>query len=415
MRSSIVATVLLAATAAAQPPAADPRPEPPKYPTATLGGLLQLDAGWFNQSPANRLRYGDARDGADFRTARLWARGSLLEGTNYMLEFDFGSLGTSAAGRPNFQNAYLEQENLPYLGTVRGGRWKQPFSLETATSIRFLTFIERASLFAFVPFRRTGVGFFDHSEDERWTWAGSVFRSADDGFGGSQADGGRGWATAGRLTHLLWDADDGRQLLHLGAAHTWNAAPDRVVRFARFPEFGLGITPTGGQARSTPNFFDTGPLAARQYQVFGLEAAWVDGPLSVQAEATAAVVDRLAGGATAVFPSWYVLASYFLTGESRTYIRRAGAFDRVTPRKNFTATKAGVSGPGAWELAVRLSQVDVNDAGVNGGRLTTFTAGANWHLNPNAKLQFNYIRAFTAAATGDSAADIFAVRASYDF
>lgn len=407
----LAAALCLCGPAVAQPPPADP----PAYPTAAVGGVLQLDAGWFAQSARNREIYGDAEDGADFRTARLWARGSLLAGTNYMLEFDFGSLATAAPGRPNFQNAYLEQEHVPYLGTVRVGRWKQPFSLETATSIRFLTFIERANLFAFVPFRRTGVGFFDFSADERWTWAGSVFRSGDDGYGGSLADGGRGWATAGRLTRLLWDESDGTRLLHLGAAHTWNAAPDRAVRFARFPEFGLGVTPTGLAARATPNFFDTGRLPADQYHVFGLEAAWVRGPLSVQAEGTAAVVDRPAGGATAVFPGWYVFGSYFVTGESRTYLRRAGAFDRVTPRRNLVATEAGVTGTGAWELTARLSRVDVTDAGVTGGRLTDLTLGVNWHLNPNAKLQFNYIRAFAAAVAGDSTADVFGLRAAYDF
>jgi phosphate-selective porin OprO/OprP len=395
--------------AAAQPPV-DPNPEPPKYPTVALGGLLQLDAGLFRQSDLNRRLYGDADDGADFRSARLWARGSLREGTNYMLELDFGSLAALSPGRPNFQNAYIEQESLP-VGTVRVGRWKQPFSLETATSIRFLTFIERANLFAFVPFRRTGVGFFDFSEDERTTWAASVFRSSDDGFGGSKADGVSGYATAARLTRLVWaEADD--RLLHVGAAHTWNGVDD-TARFARFPEFGLGVGPPGGTPSATPAMFDTGRLPARMYQVFGLEAASVYGPLSLQAEGTVAVVDRVAGGDTAVFPGWYVYASYFLTGESRAYIRKAGAFDRVTPRSEFTATKAGVSGTGAWELAVRLSQVDVSDVG--GGRLTDLTVGLNWHLNPNAKLQFNYIRAFADAPAGSSTADVFAVRAAYDF
>lgn len=395
----------LVLVAVAQPPA-EPKPEPPKYPTVSVGGVLQLDAGLFRQSDLNRRLYGDADDGADFRTARLWARGGLREGTNYMLELDFGSLASANPGRPNFQNAFLEQENLP-VGTVRAGRWKQPFSLETATSIRFLTFIERANLFAFVPFRRTGVGFFDFSDDERTTWAASVFRSADDGFGGSKGDGYRGLATAGRLTRLAWAGADDTQLLHVGAAYTWNGV-DGTVRFARFPEFALGV---GGSA--TPAMFDTGRLAADGYHVFGLEAASVSGPLSLQAEGTVAVVDRTRGGGTAVFPGWYVFASYFLTGESRTYIRKAGAFDRVTPRSEFTATKAGVGGTGAWELAVRLSQVDVSDVG--GGRLTDLTVGLNWHLNPNAKLQFNYVRAFADAVGGASTADVFAVRAAYDF
>lgn len=401
-------------------PAALPTPlpgvaPPVKYPTVEVGGVLQMDTGWFAQSADNRLQVGDAEDGAGFRTARLWARGLLQPTTAYMLEVDFGELASASPGRPNFQNVYLEQQELPLLGTVRVGRWKQPFSLETATSIRFLDFIERASLFAFVPFRRTGVGFFNATADERWTYAASVFRSEDDRYGGSAADTG-GWATAERVTRLAHYEQDGARLLHLGLAHTWNAAPDRQVRFARFGEFAVSATPPGADGEVTPAQFDTGVMAAHDYHVFGGELAWVWGRLSVQAEGVLTAVNRIAAP-RAVFPAGYVSATWFLTGEHRRYVKRAGAFDRVIPHRNFLATRGGgIEGPGAWQVAVRLSGVDATDAGVDGGRLGAFTVGLNWHLNPNAKLQFNYIRNLRSApGVPDSTLDVFALRAAYDF
>jgi phosphate-selective porin OprO and OprP len=390
-------------------------PAEERFPKINVGGLLQLDAGMFNQSVANEELFGNIRDGATFRSARLWARGELLRGASYMIEMDFGALASASPGRPNFQNAFLEFEGPPELGNLRLGRWKQPFNLETATSIRFLTFIERANIFAFVPFRRTGIGLQNWSADERWTWAASVFRASDDGYGGSLAND-QGWATAGRLTHLLWCDDACQQLLHLGLAHTYNGAPAGTVRFGRFPEFAVGITPVGGASANTPNFFDTGPIAASSYNVFGGELGWVHGPLSVQGEFHLAVVNALEGP-NPLFPSWYLQASYFLTGESRNYLKREGAFGRVTPRENFSMTRAGgVQGWGAWELTARVSHVDVNDAGINGGRLTDLTFGLNWHLNPNAKLQFNYIHAMQSDnSRGENLADIFALRVSYDF
>jgi phosphate-selective porin OprO and OprP len=354
------------------------------------GGLLQLDAGLFSQSPANRAEFGDIRDGATFRTARLWSRGELLKGTSCMIEIDFGALASATPGRPNFQNAFLEFEGPEAVGNIRIGRWKQPFNLETATSIRFLTFIERASPFAFVPFRRTGLGLQNWSQDERWTWAASAFAASDDGFGGSITDM-RGWASAARLTHLLWDEDAGRRLLHLGAAYTYNGAPNGTVRFGRFPEFGVGVTPTNGTSATTPNFFDTGAIPANGYHVLGTELALIEGPFSVQGEFHLAVVEATNHRAP-VFPSGYVQASYFLTGESRNYLKRDGALGRVTPKSNFTTTRGdGVKGTGAWEVATRLSYVNVNDAGIHGGRLTDLTVGLNWYFNPNAKLQLNYI------------------------
>ncbi|HMP01553.1 MAG TPA: porin [Gemmatales bacterium] len=384
-------------------------------PTVELGGFFQLDTAWFSQSTRNRELLGDAQDGTSFRSARLWARGQLLTHINYMLELDFGGLASLTPGRPVFQNAFVEHASLPWLGTVRVGRWKQPFSLETATSIRFISFIERANIFAFVPFRRTGVGFFNYSDDERWTWAASAFRATDDGYGGAANDRGD-WATAARVTRLLWWENDGRDLFHLGLAHTWNNAPDQLARFGRFPELAVNITPTGRLSRTTPNFFDTGFLPAQSWQVGGLEAAWVRGPFSMQFEGLLTAVDRIDAGQV-VFPAWYAYASWFITGEHRPYLRRLGAFDRVIPNENFIANRcAGVTGFGAWELLLRVSQVDVNRGGVNGGLLTDLTFGVNWYLSPHAKMQFNYIHAIQQdVVVGTSHANLFGLRVAIEF
>lgn len=47
--------------------------------------------------------------------------------------------------------------------------------------------------------------------------------------------------------------------------------------------------------RGIPNFVDTGDLLdVRNYWLYGLEAAWVHGPLSLQGEWINATVDRTA-------------------------------------------------------------------------------------------------------------------------
>ncbi len=43
-------------------------------------------------------------------------------------------------------------------------------------------------------------------------------------------------------------------------------------------------------------------------------------------------------------------------------------------------------------------------------------AGLNWYLNSYAKIQFNYIRAdLTNSAFGNSVANIYGLRAQFDF
>ncbi len=105
------------------------------------------------------------------------------------------------------------------------------------------------------------------------------------------------------------------------------------------------------------------------------------------------------------------MASYFLTGEHRKYKESSGAFSRVKPKSNFLDGKGGL---GAWEVAARYSEIDLNDpdAGILGGEVRDFTVGVNWHLNPNARVMLNYVMS-ELHHVGD--ADIVAMRFQVDF
>ncbi|MFN5283537.1 MAG: porin, partial [Planctomyces sp.] len=121
-------------------------------PSVTINGVFQADVGWIQQDLASRQKYGDIQDGADFRRARLSAKGSITETTNYFFQMDFGFFG-----RPTFTDVWVEQTQVPLLGNVRIGQWKQPFGLEVVSSFRYTTFMERSLLFQpFTPFRHMG-------------------------------------------------------------------------------------------------------------------------------------------------------------------------------------------------------------------------------------------------------------------
>ncbi len=110
----------------------------------------------------------------------------------------------------------------------------------------------------------------------------------------------------------------------------------------------------------------------------GLEAAWIHGPLLVQGEyltfsATPAGKPRFTGS------GFYTQGSWLLTGESRPYSK--GAIGNVRPMHDY----------GAFEVALRYSEVDLNDAPVLGGKQHDWTVGANWYLGQHLKFQANYI------------------------
>lgn len=399
------------------------------YPTVKILGVFQADLGFFQQDDESFARYGRIKDGADVRRFRLAATGAVSEVHNYYMQIDFGFFG-----RPTIQDLWVEQTDLPILGTVRVGQWKQPFSLEVVSSFRYTTFVERSVLFqSFTPFRHLGIGFYNNSENMRSTWAASVFAAGQDQYGGSVATSG-GVGTAERFTHLLqYDEESGgRYYTHIGAAHYFSAPNDKSAVFRTIPEVFIGAQnqpipgadpgqqPLPGGFSGTPFFVNTRPLPVQNFNVFGSEYLWVYGPLSVQSEAMINFVNRTNNQSSLYFTGAYAQVGYFLTGEHRPYDRRAGAIDRVRPYTNFFRVRRGdgeiCRGPGAWELAARASHLRLNDNDVRGGTITNLTGGINWYLNAYLKCQFNYIHAMSYnAASVQANTGIYDLRIQIDF
>lgn len=405
---------------------AEKKPEPPTYPSVKLNGVFQADAGWFHQDAASRATYGELRDGADFRRARLSGSGAISDQINYFLQMDFGFFG-----RPTFTDLWVEQTAVPHLGTVRVGQWKQPFSLEVVSSFRYTTFMERSVLFQpFTPFRHIGAGFYNHSDDLRRTWAFSGFRSGQDQFGGSLSTDG-GWGTSTRLTWLpFWDeASEGCAYMHLGLGHFFSNPPFDLFNFRTIPEmyigdqapglFGTSLVPSPGVFNGTPFFVATGPLDMQYgYHVTGGELLWVEGPFSLQAEAMVSFM-TLKTGEYVALPGYYAQVGYFLTGEHRPYKRETATIERVIPYSDWHYRGkdcCGKRGHGAWEVAFRVSQIDLNSGSVRGGQLTDLTTGVNWYTSAYTKVVFNWVHAFSDHPTGGrSDTDLFGVRAQMDF
>lgn len=369
------------------------------FPTVRLTGFFQADAGWVSQSSSNRAAVGDLQDGADFRRARLAATGKVAENVGYMLEMDF-----AFPGQPSFMDVWGEVRNLDGFQNIRVGQYRQPFGLDGLTSVKELTFLERALPFAFLPFRQIGAMAHGRSECEDMTWAVSGFRAQTDVFGANVGDN-DGYGLATRLTtRFSGEADE---TIHLGGAYSMFAPTAGSVQYRNQPEFFVSDSITG----ATPFFVDTGLIAMEAVHLFAGEVAATSGSWHAQGELIYALVDRQ--GASGVdFSGASFQAGYILTGEHRPYNSKNAVLGRIVPHQNFGSD----GGCGAWEIAARWSYLDLNDGGVTGGMLNDVTAGLNWYLNRNTKLQLNYVHAFLKTpGLGDSDADIVAVRAHLDF
>jgi phosphate-selective porin OprO/OprP len=93
-------------------------------------------------------------------------------------------------------------------------------------------------------------------------------------------------------------------------------------------------------------------------------------------------------------------------------------FGRIIPRENYHLKKDDNGWSlGAWQVGVRFSYLDLNDKGIQGGDVYDWTFGLNWFLNPNMKVQFNYILEHRDAPQGVVQGWIngFGIRGGYDF
>ena len=351
-----------------------------------LGGRIYNDWGLMNGDSDVESSVGDLEDGTEFRTARLYAAGTIYGNVDYKIQFDF------AKTTNEFKDVYLGIRDFP-IGYLKMGHFKEPFGLEEQTSSRFITFMERSLANTFAPGRNTGFMLSSTAYDKRATWAAGIFRNTGT-WGEDSTEG--GYNLTGRVTALPWYEDKGNRLFHVGAAYSFRN-PEDTVQYATEPE-----------AHLAPDFVDTTALTSNRAGVLGLESALVYGPFSLQAEYMFADVDDSSSSSDLSFDGFYIQASYFLTGEQRNYKTSTGAFDRVRPKENYHYG----AGRGAWEVAARYSQIDLNDDSVSGGELKDLTLGLNWYLNPNMRMMWNYIRSHLDDV-GDS--DLLLMRLQIDF
>ncbi|MDO1529322.1 porin [Fulvimonas sp. R45] len=285
-------------------------------------------------------------------------------------EFDFQSR--------KWQDAYLRLQSEALFGgdagALRIGQGKTPVGFEGNTGSNATTFIELAlPSQAVYENRRIGVDW----SLQRPSWLVSLGY-----YGGDLQGDNDGRTLAARVAWVPVHREG--KVLHLGLAAS-RERPQASVDgrgVASPPAARLRSTPEAGLA---PVLLDTGTLAGvERLDRTGLEGLWIEGPWSVQGEYLhARTVFRRGDRPDFDGRGWYVSVSWVPTGESRPY--QGGNVGNIVPSRPW----------GAVELAVRYSELDLDDAPVAGGRGHDWTLGVNGYLGRHLRLQANYIRAFS--------------------
>ncbi|MCK8515136.1 OprO/OprP family phosphate-selective porin [Methylonatrum kenyense] len=352
-------------------------------PTLEPRGRFHLDYGVHDEDDV------PLGDGFLNRRARMGVSGTLDDDWSFRIEYDFAENGTSA------NDVYLRRR----LGTgaVTIGQFKVPMGLNELTSSNNMTFIERASNSnTIVDSRRLGVGY--HIDQDA-----VHFRIM--GFGRSIGDSGTADGNDESLgvgARIAYAPRFNGQMVHIGASVAYEDLRDQTDRrFRDRPE----ARPAGVR------LIDTGTLGdVDSTTKYGLELAYQAGPFSAEAEYISVRVDR-DDNSDPTFDGYHIQASYVLTGESRGY--RGGNFRGISPARS----------TGAWEIAARYSDIDLNNRGVQGGEQRNITLGVNYYATSNLRFMFNYIwvdvKDSTAVANGVEVGSdkprIALARAQYSF
>lgn len=367
-----------------------------------IRGRLQLDAAAQD--------FGDgiedvARQGAPFpdygvilRRVRLGALGVFRQNWEWQVEVDF------AENEVDLANAYLAY--VTPVGRLAAGHFKEPFTMEYATSSRYISFIERASpTDAYKVDRQPGVMY----ETLRPNWYGALGVFGD-GIAINR-DLQQGWSLAGRLSVAPYLTDDA--FVHIGGAINYrrngeNLTPSPIGGNGRYDGEVYKYTDVRLRTREGTRAIDARLIgrddlvAISDYTRYGLELAAGSGPWWMQGEYVRVDLDvdrdelalilapaNMTTRNSLTQDGWYLQTGYFLTGESKPYRAVSGDFGRLHPVREF----ARGGGPGAVEVALRYAVADSQQhtrVG-RGQKLKAWTAGLNWYLNSEVVLKTNVI------------------------
>jgi len=369
-------------------------------------------------------------DGATLRRARLGVEGTFFKATDYKFEYDFTrGNGLNAGG---ITDAFIRY-NFSKPFSIKVGSFKEPFSLEEATSNRYLTFIERnMAVNTFVDNLNTyKVGFGANYAADRWQVGTSLQTEGVGGYnaygnnsltnstgsaintnGGVNRNGGGGdtsWEANARVTGMPW-MESKTKFLHVGASGSYININNNYLSDGKYSNGGIIFANGIGNNVDRTSILNTGNLTAgtktggfqaNHLTRFGAESALVYGPFSAQGEYIQTDVSGHGYTKNESLNGYYGYMTYFLTGESRAYKAKTAAWDRIKPNHNFDMK----GGWGAWELAVGYDYMNLNDGKIHGGRASTIKGGINWYPNSHLRVMANYVHALDINTGGAQSVD----------
>jgi len=352
-------------------------------------GRLQLDMNSISRPEGMEAPLGWA---ADVRRAYLGVDGTLGGGFGYRLELDF------ASGSAQFTDAWLSFERGPLTLTLGHHRIT---TLDDMTSDLETSFLERAGFTQAFGFERR-LGLSATYEKGDLQLSAGMFSDDLETLGTADVR-----ANSYSFdTRLVFMPKFGDTRLHLGGSFHHRELNDltQTVQYRARP----------GARTTDMRFVDTDSFDATAETGYGLEFAVLHGPFHGAAEGFWQHVETPGTPDPLFFGAYGEIGYVFAGGKARGY--EDGAFTSIKPTRGLDK-----GGWGAWQVNVRYDWLDLNHGAVVGGRQQTWGASLVWVPVERVKFLANYLRVdvagtpILAGTRDDYAADVFGLRAQYEF
>lgn len=337
-----------------------------------LDNRVQFDGAFFPNNVYNPIG-----NGAMIRRARFGVKAIFW--TNWYGEIDLDFAGSAVELKDAYVKYTVDADNF----NMKAGHFKESFGMETTTTSRYLTFIERALSSKLDPSRHLGVQI-NYWADHYLLTAGVHFNTigeleevtfsqdANKDFGVDE-----GYSYTGRA--VFRPIIDDEKVLHLGVAGSYRTPKStaEVIGSYRFSTRSISTI-------NRKKYIDTDDILDVDHNtMLGFELAGAYKGFMFQSEYKTVDVNREADLKTMNINGYYVQAAYLLFGGKYNYNGADGEFTRIERGKDY----------GDLEIALKYDFVDANDAKAEifGGSAEAYTVGLNYHFNPNVKFMVNYV------------------------
>ncbi len=337
-----------------------------------MGGRVQFDVMWIHQDDTLNKHF-DAKNGAEFRRARIYTSGTIYKNIKFKFQMDF------AGGVAVIKDAYIQLIKIPVVGNFRVGNFKEPMGLSMLTSSNFITEMERPLANAFDNDRNLGFMIFNQHLEKRLSWFAGYFYPTDN----SGKYLGNKYNLVARITGLpVYNTNNGYKVLHLGVSYAYQYHDNTAISAKLRPEAHLAPTYLSLDVDNVTSVSDINGEFLMIFNTLSFESEYTFSAINLP---STSIYDKSSYNLFA----YYATFSWFLTGEHKNYVKSKTTFGRLTPKNNMGQN----GGFGAIELSLRYSNINLDDNDLQGGNMSSITGGINWYLNPATKIALNYVYA----------------------